>query len=319
MIMRKIVCIALYAAMIVSALFNPISKADQNDKYWNQFRGPFGNGISLSKNLPVEFGETKNVLWKIAIHNQGWSSPVVWRNQVWLTTALEDGRELFAICVELSSGKIIHDIKVFDIENPQLEWPGQNTHATPTPLIEEGRIYVHFGTYGTACLDTKTGKILWKRRDLTCDHRVRAASSPIIDDDLLFLTFDGVDTQFIVALNKHSGETVWMHKRPAISDFVSLLTAEGVSVTEAKVVQKEKPNDHRKSYATPTIIEYRGKKQLISPAAEVTYSYDPMNGDILWRFMHPRMGYNVAGRPVFGQDLIFLTTGSAASTASRIK
>ena len=100
---------------------------------------------------------------------------------------------------------MIRDIKVFDVAEPQSEHPNLNNDSTPTPVVEEGRIYVHFGTCGTACLDTKTGKKLWERRNLNCDYRVRPAFSPIIDDDLLFLVFDGVDVQFIVVFEKGSG------------------------------------------------------------------------------------------------------------------
>jgi outer membrane protein assembly factor BamB len=275
--------------------------------YWNQFRGPNGDGKSLAKNLPVEFSETINVRWKTPIHDEGWSSPVVWSNQIWLTTGREDGSELFTICVDLESGDIVHDIKVFDVAKPQKAYEGLNSHATPTPVIEDGRIYVHFGTYGTACLDTESGKKLWERRDLNCDHRVRPASSPIIDGDSLFLCFDGVDAQFIVALDKKTGKSLWLKNREVESDFAATLRAQGV--TDVDKVMKEKPNDNRKSYATPTIIEHQGQRQLISPAAEVTFSYAPKTGKKLWRVRHESWGWNAACRPVFEHGLVYFTTG----------
>jgi len=104
---------------------------EKNTDNWNQFRGPHGDGKSLAKNLPVEFSETKNVRWKTRIHDKGWSSPVVWGGQIWLTTGREDGSELFAICVETDSGDIIHDIKVFDVANPQKAYGGLHSHANP--------------------------------------------------------------------------------------------------------------------------------------------------------------------------------------------
>ena len=150
---------------------------NENEKNnWNQFRGANGDGTTIATDLPIEFNEDKNIRWKTPIHDKGYSSPVVWENQIWLTTARTDGTELFAICVDLESGDIIHDIKVFDVENPQLEHPDTNSHASPTPIVEAGRVYVHYGTYGTACLDSETGDILWERRNLNCDHRVRPAS-----------------------------------------------------------------------------------------------------------------------------------------------
>ncbi|MBI1930053.1 PQQ-binding-like beta-propeller repeat protein [Candidatus Poribacteria bacterium] len=227
----------------------------ENKDYWNQFRGPNGDGKTLATDLLVEFGETQHVRWKTAIHGKGYSSPVVWDDQIWLTTAPDDGRELFAICVDLDSGEIVHDIKVFDVAQPKLEYPHLNSHATPTPVVEDGRVYVHFGTYGTACLDTKSGKKLWERRDLNCDHRVRPASSPIIDGDSLFLVFDGVDVQFVVALDKKTGKTLWLRNREVESDFAAALRAKDIA--DAEKVAKEKPNDNRKSYATPTIIEHQ--------------------------------------------------------------
>jgi len=281
----------------------------EDQDYWNQFRGPNGDGKSFAKNLPVEFSEKKNVRWKTPIHDEGWSSPVVWGNQIWLTTGREDGTELFAACVDLESGDVIHDIKVFDVTNPQKEYGGHNTHATPTPVVEDGHVYVHFGTYGTACLDTKSGKKLWERRDLNCDHRVRPASSPIIDGDALFLCFDGVDAQFIVALDKNTGKTLWLQNREVDSDLGAVLKAGGLSDAEIEATKKEKPGDNRKAYATPTIIEYRGQRQLISPAAEATFSYDPKTGEEIWRVRHEGWGWNAACRPIFQHGLVYFTTG----------
>lgn len=303
--MKRLACtVALLACLATIA-----ASSAQDETYWNQFRGPSGDGISTATGLPVEFGEGENVRWKTPIHDQGWSSPVVWGSQIWLTTALEDGTELFAICVDLESGEIIHDIKVFDVAEPQKEWLGHNTHATPTPIVEEGRVYVHFGTYGTACLDTKTGEKLWENRELHCDHRVRPASSPIIDGASLILTFDGVDTQFVASLDKNTGKILWLKPREGARDLAATLKAAGLSDADIAETKIEKPNDNRKSYATPTIIEHEGRKQLISPGAEVTFSYDPETGDENWRVMHEGWGWNVATRPVFANGLVYTTMG----------
>src|SRR5688572_31501871 len=136
---------------------------------WPQFRGPKGDGHSTAKNLPTTWSETNNVRWKTAIHGKAWSSPVIWGNQIWLTTAPEDGTKLFAICVDRDSGKVVHDLKLFDVADPQF-CHKFNSYASPTALVEEGRVYVTFGSPGTACLDTKTAKILWERRDVVCNH-----------------------------------------------------------------------------------------------------------------------------------------------------
>ncbi len=296
-----------FISFLSIVLLSNSSVAQHENAYWNQFRGPDGDGKSSANNLPTEFSETQNVKWKTPIHDHGYSSPVVWGKQIWLTTALEDGRQLFAICVDLESGDILHDIKVFDVDEPQLEHADLNTHASPTPIIEEGRIYVHYGTYGTACLDTDTGDILWERRNLNCDHRVRPASSPIIDGKRLILTYDGVDVQFIAALDKNTGDTLWLKHRTSEAKIEDLLRAKGINDVEK--TKKEKPNDHKKSYATPTIITFQGKKQLISPAAQVTISYDLATGDELWRVRHEGWGWNVACRPIFEHNRVYFTSG----------
>ena len=111
-----------------------LSSSLEANTHWNQFRGP-DDGVAPNAKLPVNFSDTKNVQWRTPIHDLGWSSPVVWEKQVWVTTAKKDGTELFAVCVNLETGKIEHDIKVFDVTNPQNEWSHLNTHATPTPII----------------------------------------------------------------------------------------------------------------------------------------------------------------------------------------
>ena len=194
---RSAVC---FFSLILSALlgFVSLSTAGEN---WPQFRGPTGDGMSDATGLPTTFSESENVRWKTPIHDKGWSSPVVWGDQVWLTTATEDGKQMYAICVDLNTGKVLHDIKLWDIAEPQYCHP-YNSYASPTPAIEAGRVYVHFGAHGTAAIDTETGKVLWVRQDLPCNHFRGPGSSPIIVDDLLVLTFDGFDYNYLVALDK---------------------------------------------------------------------------------------------------------------------
>lgn len=285
--------------------------AGSPEAYWNQYRGPTGDGKTPARNLPVAFDMVKNVRWKTAIHDLGFSSPVVWRDQIWLTTGRSDGTQLFAVCVDLHSGKVVHDILVFEVAEPQRENEELNSHASPTPVVEEGFVYVHFGTYGTACLDTRTGKKRWERRDLHCDHRVRPGSSPILDGNSLFLTFDGIDAQFVVALDKGTGTTIWRRERGFQSDLSTTLKREGLSAEQIEVALQRKPNDNRKAFATPIIIDHDSRRQLISPGGEATFSYDPISGEEIWRIRHPGMGWNVASRPVYAHGHVYLTTGQS--------
>ena len=179
---------------------------------WPEFRGPNGSGKAAATGLPLTWSETENVRWKTPLHGRAWSSPVVLGNQVWVTTATADGRQLSAIAVDQAKGTVIHDIKLFDVATPQYAHPF-NTYASPTPVIEPGRVYVTFGSPGTAAIDTATGKVLWERRDFECNHYRGAGSSPVIFRDLLLLHYDGSDLQYVVALDKRTGKTVWKTQR----------------------------------------------------------------------------------------------------------
>jgi outer membrane protein assembly factor BamB len=253
---------------------------------WPRFRGPHGDGHADAAKVPLTWSEKENVVWKTAIHDKGWSSPVVWGDQVWLTTAKANGTEMFAVCVDRATGKVVYDVRVFDVEKPSPLHNPTNTYASPTPAIEEGRVYVHFGSYGTACLDTKTAKILWTRRDLPCDHWRGPASSPIIYRDLLILTFDGHDVQYLAALDKATGKTVWKKDRSfAYGDL---------------------DGDQKKAYSTPSVFTVNGKPQLVSPAAWGTIAYDPQTGEELWKVRHG--GMNTGVTPLYGQRKVFVCT-----------
>ncbi len=274
--------IILSAAIALLAISHSITAAEN----WPEFRGPRGDGQTAA-DLPVSFSETENVVWKTPMVGKAWSSPVVWGDQIWVTNAFEDGHKLWAICLDAESGKKIKELLLFDIAKPQfcIEY---NSYASPTPAIEMGRIYISFGAHGTACVDTKSFEVLWTRQDLECDHFRGPASSPIIDGDRLILQFDGFDYQYVVALDKNTGKTVWKHDR-----------------------EIDYPNgdngDWKKAYGTPSIITHAGRRQLICPSAAATESLDPETGKRFWIAYHH--GMNAAARPVYGHGLVFITNG----------
>jgi outer membrane protein assembly factor BamB len=260
----------------------PNTKHQAAGDNWPGFRGPDGNGLSDSTGLPITWSEKQNIVWKTAIHDKGWSSPVVWGDQVWLTTALEDGTQQFAVCVDRNSGKVIHDIKLFDVQQ-QFDVRKFNSYASPTPAIEEGRVYLHFGGSGTACLDTKTGMKVWERRDLPSREERGAGSSPVLHGDNLYLVYDGFDRQYLVCLDKKTGKTVWKRDRD-----VDFGTDNG---------------DSRKAFATPQVITVDGKEQLVAPGAVWTQALDPKSGDEVWRVKTG--GMNAAARPIYAHGLVF--------------
>ena len=211
----------------------------------------------------------------------------MWGDQIWLTTASEDGKVDYAVCVDRNDGRMIHDLKLWENEKPSPLGNATNCYASCTPVIEAGRVYIHFGSYGTACLDTATGKILWQRRDLPCEHFRGPGSSPILFENLLIFHMDGFDHQYIVALDKATGDTVWKKERD-----VDYGTDNG---------------DVMKAYSTPLVIEAAGKLQLISPTAMSTFSYDPRTGNELWRIRYKT--HSVAATPLFDRGLVFINTG----------
>jgi len=262
---------------------------------WPQFRGPDGNGVSRATGLPVTWSERDNVRWKTPIHGRAWSSPIVLDDRVWMTTATPDGQALYAVAVDKTSGRIVLDQKLFDVPNPQFAH-AFNSYASPTPVAEPGRVYVTFGSPGTAALDATTGQVLWTRRDLECNHFRGAGSSPILFRDLLIMHFDGSDVQYLVALDKRTGRTVWKTDRSI--DYQDL-------DSNGKV---KADGDFRKAFSTPQIVEVSGRPILISPASKATYGYDPLTGKELWRVVD-RSAYSASNRPVAGHGLIYYTTG----------
>src|SRR3954463_1748959 len=257
---------------------------------WPEFRGPNGDGSSDSTGLPTEWTERstngtggKGIRWKTPIHGRGWSSPVIWDKQIWLTTATEDGHELFALCVDAVSGKILKDLHLFHIDQPQAGHDF-NSFASPTPAIEDSRVYVSFGTHGNACLDTSTGKVLWERRDLNCNHYRGAGSSPILYKNLLFLNFDGVDVQYVVALDKKTGQTVWRTARSV--DFQDL-EPDG---------HPKAGGDFRKAFATCSIADFGQGPILLSQGSKAFYAYEIPTGQELWR-VEDRNNHSAATRP----------------------
>lgn len=256
---------------------------------WTMFRGPAGSGVSKATGLPLTWSEKtgENIVWKTPIPGKGWSSPVVLGKQVWLTTAPADGKSRSAVCVDRDSGKILEEVKVFDTPKKLYTDHVFNSHASPSPVVEDGRVYVHYGSGGTACIDTRTFEILWTRTDFTCDHWRAPGSSPVVWGDLLFLTFDGHDKQYVVALDKRDGKTVWRKDR--------------------KIDWQNKDGDYKKAYSTPAVVMVDGRALLVSPSAGGTIAYDARTGDEVWT-VHHRKTMNASAPPLVGRGRVYVTT-----------
>ncbi len=241
-----------------------------------QFRGPGGEGHSAEKNLPLTWNESENIHWKADVDGLGWSTPSIVGAQVWITTATEEGKSLRLICLDKDSGTAIHNVEVFRHDDPG-KIHSKNSYASPSVLVDGDRLYVHFGKLGTACLD-RNAKMVWKT-EFKYNHRHGPAGSPIVVGDLLILSCDGTDTQFVTALDKQTGKEVWKTKR-----------------------------DGAMAYSTPLLIEVDRKAQVVSTGGEWVMGYEPQTGKELWRFRYPK-GYSNVPRPVFGHGLVYVCSG----------
>jgi outer membrane protein assembly factor BamB len=257
------------------------------DKNWTHFRGTNLNGIASTDGIPLVWNDS-SIKWKTEIHGKGHSSPVVYENQIWITTATDDGKELYAVCVDYQTGKILFDIKVFAPDDV-IGKHSINTYASPTPCIEKGFVYVHFGSMGTACLRTSDGSVVWKRTDLKCKHVQGPGSSPIIYKNLLILHYEGTDVRYIVALDKATGKQVWRVDRP-------------------EEPYKALANIGKKAYITPLIINVKGRDLLISNGSAVCCAYDPLTGKEVWKVV--RGAESTVPMPVAENGIVYFYTGS---------
>lgn len=261
---------------------------------WPEFRGPSGQGIYLGKNLPIEWSTTKNVAWVKPIPGKGWSSPIIQDGRIYLTSAvpIEDSKDLSlqAICLDAESGKQLWQTELFrHAANAKIH--SKNSHASPTPITDGKRLFVHFGHQGTACLDLD-GKVLWRNTSLRYNPVHGNGGSPILVGDRLVLSTDGADKQLIYALNTSDGKIAWKTDRKC-----------------------EASNGF--SFSTPLLIEVNGKKQIVSPASDAVMAYDPANGAEIWRVKFT--GYSVIPRPVFGHGMVFISTSYNTPSVLAIK
>ena len=282
--------------------------------FWPQFRGSDGNGHAADQSVPVNFSESENVAWKTELPGRAWSSPVVADNIIWVTTAIErvpteeervemlraggieerkikqlaiaKSIELKLLAIAFDSGSVLKSIDLTTVGEPD-PIHSLNSYASPTPVIDGPNIYCHFGTYGTFCIDRASGDLKWQRR-LPLNHSVGPGSSPFIYKNLLVLIQDGTERQYVAALDKASGETVWETDRPEMD---------------------APTGDQKKAYCTPILItDSRGREQLICMGSQWMVSYHPESGSEIWKVRHGK-GFSVVPRPVYADNVVYFSTG----------
>lgn len=267
--------------------------------HWPDFRGPTHQGRADDAKLPLTWSEDENVIWKTAVDGKAWSSPAIWDDRIFLTNAPEEGSRLSVVCLDIVSGKVLYDKRLHSVALPQYCHPF-NSYASCSPVVEEGRVYVSFGSPYNACLDAETGNVIWERTDFICNHFRGPGSSPCLHGNKLILHFDGSDEQYVVALNKDTGDTIWRTDRTV--NFGDI---------DPKTGKPERDGDWRKAYSTPVITEVEGRPLLVSLGSMALYGYDLESGEEQWRVEFTG-SHSGACRPVIADGLICAAIGSGA-------
>ncbi len=256
---------------------------------WPEFRGAGAQGQSTAKNLPLEWSPTSHIVWKAPVPGVGWSSPVVIGDRIFLTSALPIGgvedpksdRSLHALALDAATGKPVWDVELFTAKSPRAH--RKNSHASPTTVFEDGKLYVHFGHLGTACLEAATGKTIWATQEFAYSPVHGNGSSPVLFEDLLIFSADAETDPKVIALDKTTGKQRWAFARQS----------------EAK---------KKFSFCTPLIIDVGGQKQLVTPGSGVVNGLDPKTGTEIWHFNYDQ-GYSVVPRPIYAHGIIYLSSG----------
>lgn len=272
--------------------------------FWPDKNGPTRDGIvpaDEAAKLPLKwnFETGENIVWKTDLQDDGHSTPVIGGDRIWFTSATTDGKKQYVYGLDRETGKIVHHILVFENATPEELGNPLNNYAAPSPVLEADALYVHFGTYGTARLNPATGEKVWERRDINARHYRGPGSSPTLHGDLLILTFDGIDQQYVTALDKKTGATVWKTNRT--TDYGDL-DAEG---------KPTRDGDMRKAYHTPSVFDLHGTQVLVSVGSRAAFGYEVSTGKELWTIRHG--GFNAAIRPLIYQNVLILNTGSERS------
>ncbi len=253
---------------------------------WPEFRGPTGQGHSDDRALPLEWSESRNIAWKVPVPGSGWSSPAVAGGRVWVTTAVEAQRgsrnargvSLRAIAFDEATGREVVNVELFQVEHPGALNP-KNTRASPTPIVDGNRVYVHFGADGTAALTT-AGDVVWRTR-LPYESQHGSGGSPALYRDLLIVNCDGGDAAFVAALDTRTGKIRWKALRRVPFD---------------------------QAYSTPLVIRVGDRDELISIGAYRATAYEPMTGKEIWRVEYAD-GFSNVPRPVYAHGLVYIATG----------
>ena len=275
----KFICCANFLATVLVSTLTVNAASD-----WPEFRGPTGQGLSTATNVPLSWSATSNIAWKVAIPGEGWSSPVLLDGKIYLTSALNESNNvsLRALCVNARDGHLEWNTEVLQPDASSVKAiHSKNSLTSPTPVVRDGRLYVHYGHMGTAALDL-TGKVLWRQTTLKYPPTHGNGGSPMLLGDQLIFSCDGGPNPFVVALDAVTGVIRWKTPRNTTAS-------------------------RKFSFSTPLAIDVNGETQIISPGSGFVGAYNPKDGVELWRVRYGE-GYSVITRPVYAHGLLFVSS-----------
>lgn len=276
---------ALAATLLLSAALSSNVLAED----WPQFRGPGGQGRSSEVGLPLQWTDTENVAWKADVPGESWSSPIVWGERVFLTTATDEGRSCRVLAFDRKQGSLVWNVEA--LRQEPIYRQDRNTNATPTPATDGERVYACFGDGSLAAMDFD-GRVLWTNCDYPFYSQHGLASSLLLYKDLMMQARDGSsaedkelgwqrpwDQAFILALDVRTGRERWRARR-------------GMS---------------RISHGMPTVWEHDGRAEVVSEAGDVVQGFDVSTGERLWS--QEVIGEGKVPSTVIGEGLVFTSGG----------
>jgi len=301
--MKKITIVVGFL-FFLSSLFWATERPSDYEKYWPQWRGPLATGVSPNGNPPIEWGEDKNVKWKIAIPGKGHATPIIWGDQMFILSAVETDKEGKA--KEQNQGmqhgrgmptlrttkvhKFVifainrHDGKILWQHTVKEEVPEEGTHemgswASHSPVTDGKHVYAYFGSRGLFCFDMK-GNLKWERDFGQLSKRMNfgEGSSPALYGDKIIVNWDHEGQSFIVALDKKTGKDIWKVDR-----------------------------DEGTSWASPFVVENNGNPQVITSATKLIRSYDLATGELIWEC--GGMTMNAIPMPVTANGILYVMSG----------
>jgi outer membrane protein assembly factor BamB len=305
--------VVVAALFVVSSVCAVAEERIDPAKQWPQWRGPAMDGTSATAYPPLKWDASTNITWKTPIEGQGSATPIVWGDQVFVTTAIDTGRKadekdipkpdgrfankrteapntwhrFVVLALDRKTGKVLWE-KLCTERVPHEGHHNTHNYAAGSPATDGERLVVSFGSFGIFCFDLK-GNLLWEKQLGRQETRLGwgEAVTPALRSGRVFVNWDHEAGSFITALDATSGEELWK-------------------------VERDEPS----SWATPLVVEHKGKTQIITTGTNQVQSYDADNGNVIWH--HNGLTVNCIPTPIKHEDMVIVMSGYQGSVATAI-